>query len=88
MRVHCLVRPRPGRSRALEIRGLRTSVRVMARVVWSRRVGILTHHVGVLFEEVSPTAWRGLLEIARSLPPPTMGSFTPVPGTAPTAEPG
>ena len=52
----------------LEIEGLDGPVRVLARVVWTRRLGFFRHEVGVLFEDVAPPVRRALVDIARRSP--------------------
>src|SRR5690348_4425909 len=47
----------------LEIDGLDGPIRVLARVVWTRRIGFFHHEVGVLFEDVSPEIRRALVTI-------------------------
>jgi hypothetical protein len=52
----------------IEIDGLDGTIRVLARVVWTRRLGFFRHELGVLFEDVSPAVRRALVQIARRSP--------------------
>jgi hypothetical protein len=52
----------------LEIEGLDGPVRVLARVIWERRLGLFRHEIGVLFEDVAPPVRRALVEIAKRSP--------------------
>jgi hypothetical protein len=52
----------------LEIEGLDGPVRVLARVVWTRRLGFFKHEIGVIFEDVDPGVRRALSDIARRSP--------------------
>jgi hypothetical protein len=51
-----------------DIEGLDGPVRVLARVIWMRRVSFFKHEIGVLFEDVSPQVRRALVDIAKRSP--------------------
>jgi hypothetical protein len=52
----------------LEIQGLDGSIRVLARVVWVRKLGLFRYEVGVIFEDINPQVRRALTAIARRAP--------------------
>ena len=52
----------------IDIEGLDGPVRILARIIWMRRVGFFRHELGVLFEDISPQVRRALVEIAKRSP--------------------
>ncbi|MEX2217818.1 MAG: PilZ domain-containing protein [Phycisphaerales bacterium] len=52
----------------IEIQGLDGAVRVLGRVIWSRRLGFFKHEIGVVFEDISPEVRKALTTIARCAP--------------------
>lgn len=62
------LRSEPGSMVNLEIQGLDGSIRVLARVVWVRKMGLFRYEVGVIFEDISQQVRRALTAIARRAP--------------------
>jgi PilZ domain len=58
----------PGSMVNMEIEGLDGAIRVLGRVVWTRRFGFFHHQVGVIFEDVSAPVRKALASIARCAP--------------------
>jgi hypothetical protein len=62
------LRSEPGSMVNLEIQGLDGPIRVLARVVWVRKVKLFRYEVGVIFEDISSPVRRALVAIARRVP--------------------
>lgn len=59
-------RIKPDQSLPVTLRGLGMELRIRARVIWSERVGLMRHEVGLEFEDIPPETMPKLAQLAQN----------------------
>ncbi len=66
MRCRTRIKPPKNRVFAIVIDGLGDPITVGAKAVWTKRVGLFSREVGLVFEIISPESIQGLQRLARA----------------------